>query len=32
LEARIIAPITEVIETALETSSKSVGFISLPPL
>jgi hypothetical protein len=27
LEARMIAPITEVIETALEMSSKSIGFI-----
>jgi hypothetical protein len=27
-KARMVAPITEVIETALEMSSKSVGFIS----
>jgi hypothetical protein len=32
LEARMIAPITEVIETALEMSSRSVGFIRVPPV
>jgi hypothetical protein len=28
LTARMVAPITEVIETSLEMSNKSVGFIS----